>query len=190
MSKNELRTFQTKGRLVAAARTLFARDGYAQTGTEAIIAVAGVTRGALYHHYRDKTDLFEAVCRDLAAEASEAIQTGTTDVTNPIEGLAKGPVAWIDYIIRPANRRILVIDAPGVLGRERWEALDRELSFDLLRAGVAEAIGAGAIHFSAGPTTLAVLLNGAMNEIALRAEVDDVAALKAGLQELLRALKL
>lgn len=75
MSKNELRTIQTRGRLVAAARTLFARNGYAMTSTDAIIDEAGVTRGALYHHYRDKADLFEAVCRDLAAGAAEAIKS-------------------------------------------------------------------------------------------------------------------
>lgn len=189
MSKNALRTIQTKGRLVTAARTLFARDGYAQTSTDAILASAGVTRGALYHHYRDKTDLFEAVCRDLAAGAAETIQIATKDVADPIEALEKGSIAWIDFMVRPENRRILVIDAPGVLGRERWEMLDRELSFDLLRTGVEEAMNEGAIRFSAGPKALAVLLNGAMNEIALRAEDDDVAALKAGLLELFRALK-
>lgn len=190
MSRNELRTMQTKGRLIAAARMLFARDGYAQTGTEAIIAAAGMTRGALYHHYRDKTDLFEAVCRDLAAEAAEAVRTATEDVADPTEALEKGSIAWIDYMAQPDTRRILVIDAPGVLGRERWQALDRELSFDLLCAGVASAIDANAIRFAAGPNALAVLLNGAMNEIALRAGEDDTAALKAGFQELLRALKL
>ncbi|GAA5543989.1 TetR/AcrR family transcriptional regulator [Ochrobactrum soli] len=189
MTKNELRTSQTKGRLVAAARTLFAREGYAQTSTEAIIAAAGVTRGALYHHYRDKSDLFEVVCRDLAVDAAEEIRIATEGLTNPVEALEQGSLAWIDFMLRPESRRILVIDAPGVLGRERWEALDRELSFDLLRIGVEEAIDAGAIRFSAGPTMLAILLNGAMNEIALRAEEDDVAALKAGLLELLGALK-
>ncbi|MBA8821568.1 helix-turn-helix domain-containing protein [Ochrobactrum sp. GPK 3] len=189
MSKNELRTIQTKGRLVAAARSLFARNGYAMTSTDAIIAEAGVTRGALYHHYRDKADLFEAVCRDLAAGAAEAIQIATKDVVNSIEALEKGSMAWIDFMVQPENRRILVVDAPGVLGREQWEALDRELSFDLLRIGVEEAISEGAIRFSSGPTALAVLLNGAMNEIALRAEDDDVAALKAGLLELFHALK-
>ncbi|MEY9142097.1 TetR/AcrR family transcriptional regulator [Bradyrhizobium elkanii] len=189
MSKNELRTIQSKGRLVAAARALFARDGYAQTATEAIIAAAGMTRGALYHHYRDKADLFEAVCRDLAVEAAAAVRAATEAVADPIAALEKGSVAWIDYMARPESRRILVVDAPGVLGRERWEALDRELSFDLLRAGVAEAIDSAAIRFDAGPDALAVLLNGAMNEIALRSEENDSAALKAGLLELLRALK-
>lgn len=189
MTKNELRAAQTKARLVAAARALFARDGYAQTGTEAILAEAGVKRGALYHHYRDKADLFEAVCRELAAEAAQAIHAATDNVADPTEALALGSMAWIDYMARPESRRILVLDAPGVLGRERWEALDRELSFDLLRAGVAAAIDAGAIRFAAGPDALAVLLNGAMNEIALRASEDDAALLKAGLLELLQALE-
>lgn len=189
MTRNDLRTLQTKGRLVTAAQTLFARDGYAQTSTDAIIAEAGVTRGALYHHYRGKTDLFEAVCRDLAARAAETIQIATKGVLVPVEALEKGSIAWIDFMVRPEHRRILVVDAPGVLGREQWEALDRELSFDLLRIGIEEAISEGNIHFSTGPMVLAVLFNGAMNEIAFRAEADDVAALKAGLLELLRALK-
>lgn len=189
MTKNELRTIQTKGRLVAAARTLFAREGFGQTSTDAIIAEAGVTRGALYHHYRDKADLFEAVCRDLATEAAEEIERATMNLGNAFQALEQGSLAWIDFMVRPENRRILVVDAPGVLGRERWEALDRELSFDLLRIGVEEAINEGAIRFTTSSIALAVLLNGAMNEIALRAQDDDVAELKAGLLELLRALK-
>ncbi|GLU28051.1 TetR/AcrR family transcriptional regulator [Brucella sp. NBRC 12950] len=189
MTRNELRTIQTKGRLVAAARTLFARNGYAQTSTDAIIAEAGVTRGALYHHYRDKADLFEAVCRVLAAEAAEGIQEATKDSGNAFESLEQGAIAWIDFMAQPQNRSILVVDAPGVLGRERWESLDRELSFDLLRIGVEEAINEGAICFSSSSMGLSVLLNGAMNEIALRAQQDDVAELKAALLALLRALK-
>jgi hypothetical protein len=89
---------------------------------------------------------------------------------------------------RPESRQILVVDAPGVLGRERWDALDRELSFDLLRAGTAAAADAGALRFAARSEVLAVLLNGAMNQIAMRGG-DDNAELKSGLIELLRALK-
>lgn len=189
MTKNDLRAAQTKARLVAASRALFAGNGYAQTGTEAILAEAGVKRGALYHHYRDKADLFEAVCHDLAAEAAEAVRAATEDTADPIQALERGSIAWIDYMARSESRRILVIDAPGVLGRERWEALDRELSFDLLRAGVAEALDAGALRFAAGPDALAVLLNGAMNQIAMRARGEDASALKSGLFELLNALK-
>ena len=189
ISRNTVRAAQTKGRLVAAARALFARDGDALTGTESILAEAGVKRGALYHHYRDKADLFEAVCRELAAEAAEAVEGASSRTTEPFEALELGSMAWIDYMARPESRRILVVDAPGVLGRERWESLDRELSFDALRGGVAEALDAGSIRFAAGPDVLAVLLNGAMNEIALRAAEDDVGPLKQGFAGLLRALR-
>lgn len=190
MAKNEIRAAQTRGRLVAAARRLFARDGFAATGTEAILAEAGVARGALYHHYRDKADLFEAVCRQLAAEAGEAVRAATDGVADPVEALEKGCLAWIDFMARPETRRILVVDAPGVLGLERWEALDRDLSFDLLTAGVAVAIEERAIRFEAGAAALAAMLNGAMNQIVLRpGDAAEQAAFRAGIIELLARLR-
>ena len=190
MTKNALRAAQTKARLIAAARAHFARHGYALAGTEAILAEAGVKRGALYHHYRDKADLFEAICRAMAAEAAEAVEAATRS-TGPFESLEKGSLAWIDYMVRPESRQILVVDAPGVLGRARWEALEDELSFGALRIGVAQALDAGAIRFAAGSEVLAVLLNGAMNEIALRAGQEQVGidALKAGFLALLGTLR-
>lgn len=189
MTRNDLRAARTRERLVTAARALFARDGYGRTGTETILAEAGVRRGALYHHYRDKADLFEAVCRVLAAEAADAVRRASADADGPFDALERGSIGWIDYMARPESRQILVLDAPGVLGRERWEALDRELSFDLLRAGVADAIDAGVLRFAGTPEVLAVLLNGAMNEIALRATDADGAALKAGFIQWLAALR-
>ncbi|MCV0396222.1 MAG: TetR/AcrR family transcriptional regulator [Rhizobiaceae bacterium] len=189
MAKNVDRAAQTKARLVAAARKLFASDGYGATGTEAILAEAGATRGALYHHYRDKADLFEAVCRDLAGEAAREVEAATDGIAAPVEALKAGSRAWIDFMARPECRRILVVDAPGVLGRERWEELDRDLSFDLLKTGVDGAVEAGAIRFDAGAEALSVLLNGAMNQIALRAgDEADTERLTAGLLELLDRL--
>lgn len=189
MTKNDIRAAQTRARLVAAARELFAREGYARTATEEILAGAGVKRGALYHHYRDKADLFEAVCHTLAAEAADAVRMATEDIADPVDALKLGSMAWIDYMARGESRRILVVDAPGVLGGERWEALDRELSFDLLQVGVQVALDAGALRFQAGADALATLLNGAMNQIALRAEGQEAEVLKAGLLELLDALR-
>ena len=189
MTKNDERAAQTKGRLIEVARALFASEGYAQTGTEAILTRAGVKRGALYHHFKDKADLFEAVCRDLTLEAFEAIAAATADVADPFTALEQGSIAWIEFMARPESRRILVVDAPGVLGAERWEALDRVQSYELLRSGVTEAMAAGAIRFDDGPEVLAILLNGAMNQIALRASSENEAALKAGFLSLLRALR-
>ena len=188
MATNEARTANTKSKLVAAARLLFASYGFAGTGTEKILADAGVKRGALYHHYRDKADLFEAVCHELAAEAAACVLAATESTSDPLAALELGSIAWIDFMTHPERRRILVLDAPGVLGPDRWETLDRELSFKLLQAGVDNAVESGAIRFSAGPVALAVLLNGVMNQIVIRATDADVSVLKSGLVELLNIL--
>ncbi len=188
MTKNEVRAAQTKGRLIAVARARFGLEGYADTATEAILEEAGVKRGALYHHFRDKAELFEAVCHELAAEAALAIEARTQGLTDPINALQEGAMAWIDYVARPEVHRILVVDALSVLGREKWEELDRDRSFRMLRDGVGVAIETGAIRFSSGGDALAVLLNGAMNQIAIRMAGADTELLKSGFAELLQAL--
>jgi AcrR family transcriptional regulator len=169
MARNVDRSAATRGRLVAVARSLFAADGYAATGTEAILDGAGVKRGALYHHFRDKADLFEAVCRQLAEEAAAAISAAASREATAYGALVAGSLAWFDAMLRPDIRRILVIEAPGVLGWERWNALDAQHGFGLLRHGVAAALAEGAIRFDGEADTLALLLNGAMNGAVVHA---------------------
>lgn len=192
MAKNVDRSAATRGRLLAVARVQFARDGYAATGTEAILAEAGVKRGALYHHFRDKADLFEAVCRQIAGEAVEAIQAAATDRDSAWDQLVAGSLAWFDAMMRPDARRILVIDAPAVLGFERWNVIDRQHGFRLLVDGVAAAHAGGQLRFAGSPQTLAILLNGAMNGAVIHAgavEGADIAGLRAGIADLLEGLR-
>lgn len=192
-TKNDVRAGRTRAKLIAAARTLFARDGYSATGTEAILEGAGVARGALYHHFSDKADLFEAVCRDLSIEAAAAIEAAVDESANPYDSLECGSIAWIEFMAEPEARRILVVEAPGVLGWERWNALDRDLSFRSLQEGIQVASAAGEIRFAAGPEALAIVLNGAMNAIVLRMGTKEDKAgaenLKAGFLELLARLR-
>lgn len=178
MTSNAERSASTRARLIGAARDLFARDGYAATGTEAILEGAGVRRGALYHHYADKSTLFEAVCQSLCEDAVPAIDAATAKSRDPLDALVRGSIAWITFVTHPDARRILLIDAPTVLGWERWEALDRQLSFQALRTAIDEALAAKAIAFGASPEMLATLINGALNALALRvgAEGSAVAA--------------
>lgn len=185
--KRARKSADTKARLIAAARALFAEQGYAGTATEEILARAETTRGGLYHHYADKADLFAAVCTVLHEEAVAAIEAagGRT----PFERLRQGCEAWMEYMAAPAARRILLVEGPGVLGWARWNDLDRAHGFALLRQGVQAAQAAGALR-PIDTDALALLLNGAMNQAVLAAGDDAaLAPLKRAFHSLLEALR-
>jgi AcrR family transcriptional regulator len=166
--KNVDRVALTRGRLLAAGRKLFAARGFAATSTDDILREAGVTRGALYHHFRDKTDLFEAICRELSEAAMRKIEEAVDGVDDPIKALEAGCLAWMDFVLRPEIRRLLIVEAPAVLGWQRWLELDEAHSFKLLREGIAEALSAGVIQFDGTAESIAVMLNGAINASVLR----------------------
>lgn len=155
------RAAATRTRLVAAARELFAAQGYGATSTEAILAAAGVTRGALYHHFADKQALFAAVCEDLHAEAEQMIEADADAQGSAFDGLVAGCLGFLDFMAAPQVRRILILDAPSVLGWEAWNEMDRRHGFGLLIEGVAAAVAEGGLE--GDPETLAVMINGALN---------------------------
>lgn len=168
MATNEERSANTRARLIVAAGALFARDGYAGTSTEAILAGAGVRRGAMYHHFADKAALFEAVCEHLAGLAVPAIEAATAAARGPLDALVRGSIAWIAFVTHADARRILLVDAPTVLGWARWQAHDERLAFAALQAGIDAAIAAGELDFDGSAALLATLANGALNALALR----------------------
>lgn len=168
MATNEERSANTRGRLITIAGALFARDGYAATPTEAILEGAGVRRGALYHHFADKAALFEAVCEQLAVHAVPAIDAATAAARGPLDALVRGSIAWIAFVTHDNARRILLLDAPTVLGWARWQALDDRLAAQALRDAIDAAIATGELHFDGPPELLATLANGALNALALR----------------------
>lgn len=161
MTAKTEKALATRGKLIAAARELFATEGYAATGTEAILAQAGVTRGALYHHFADKQALFAAVCEILHEEAERHILQAAEAATGAYDGLLAGCLAFLDFMVRPDVRRILILDAPSVLGWAAWNEIDRRHGFGLLVEGVAAAVEAGELR--GDPEVIAVLINGALN---------------------------
>ncbi len=168
VATNPERSAQTQARLLGVARTLFARDGYAATPTEAILAGAGVQRGALYHHFADKAALFEAVCMQLVEEALPAVDAATARARDPLEALVRGSIAWVEFVTRDDVRRVLLVDGPTVLGWQRWQALDDRLSVNALRTALREAIASGQIAFGGDPELLTTMVNGALNALALQ----------------------
>lgn len=161
------RSAATRDALISAARPLFAARGYADVGTEEIVRAAGVTRGALYHHFADKTELFAAVFEVVEAEVSERIQGAVAAADeDPLAVMQHGASAWLDACAEPEVHRIVLLDAPAVLGWARWTEIGNRHNMGMVQALLTHAIEVGRIP--AQPVApLAHTLLGAMREAAL-----------------------
>ncbi|HUC21935.1 MAG TPA: TetR/AcrR family transcriptional regulator [Streptosporangiaceae bacterium] len=175
------RSAATRDALIAAARRLFAAQGFAEVPTDAIVAAAGVTRGALYHQFADKTALFDAVMEaveaDIAMRLGEAV--AAAGVTDPVEALRYAVRTWLEICIEPEIYRIALIDGPSVLGWTHWRAVCQRHVFGLVQELLSQAIELGRIR--AQPVRpLAHVLMGAGDEAALYvAEAADHAHARA-----------
>jgi AcrR family transcriptional regulator len=138
----------TRQALIDTARTLFTEQGFAATGTEEIVAGARVTRGALYHHFRDKTDLFRAVMEQVARDVAEHLISA--ELTRP-EGdawdeIRDGLRAFLDLcVVTDDFQRIVLVEGPAVLGPEAWDELVARHGSNLLAEWLSRAIEQGRI---------------------------------------------
>jgi AcrR family transcriptional regulator len=163
----------TRAKLVAAARGLFGERGYAAVGTEEIVRAAGVTRGALYHQFADKRELFMAVFEEVEAELIADASRGMAGVDDPLEALRGGYIAWLEAATQPEAQRIVLLDAPAVLGWEAWREIGERHGLGVVMAGLKAGMDAGAL--AAQPVRpLAHVVVGALDEAALYvARADD-----------------
>jgi len=180
----------TRAALIAAARRRFAMTGYHATGTTDVVALAGVTRGALYHHFRDKEHLFEAVFRQVAGELSgEAGAAVAPLMDDPWRQLLEGLQAYLRLV--EANRevqRILLLDGPAVFGWSRWREIQSEYTFGSLVRSLQRLMDLGVIK--ARPTgSLGHLMLAALNDAAMSiAHADDPQLVRAEASDALIAL--
>ena len=162
------RSAATRDALIAAARRLFAERGYAEVGTEQIVRAAGVTRGALYHHFADKVELFAATFETLEDEVAVRIAAAAGDDpdADPIDLMRAGVAAWLDACAEPEVHRIMLTDAPAVLGWERWTEISNQHNMGLAQALLTLAMDKGRI----APQPVAPLAHtiiGAVREAAM-----------------------
>jgi AcrR family transcriptional regulator len=173
-----------------AARELFAERGYGGVGTEEIVRRADVTRGALYHHFEDKKDLFRAVHEGLEAELAQTIgaQLAAGDATSTLDLLRTGVRTFLDACTDRDVARIVLVDAPSVLGWRAWREIDERHGLGLVTAGLQAAMEAGEIaHQPVKP--LAHLLLGAMGEAGmLIANAEDPDAMRREVEPALLSL--
>ncbi len=157
---------QTRAALVKAARALFGRHGFSETSVDDIARQARVTTGALYHHFATKTALFEAVFEQLHQESLAQSAAAAADGRDDLDRLARGSDAFLDSVLDPEVQRILIVDAPAVLGPERFTELDERYAFTAIVMLLQGARTAGILH-TEDPETLARLLIGAMTRGAM-----------------------
>jgi AcrR family transcriptional regulator len=183
------RSEATRAALIRAARELFGRRGYGDVGTEEIVAKAGVTRGALYHQFADKRDLFRAVLEDLEREVINRLgEQVVAAATGPGAALTASMGAWLDVCEEPEVQQIMLLDAPGVLGWEEWREIGQRHAMGETMALLEAAMDEGTI--ARQPVRpLAHVVVGALDEAALYvARAEDRATARAEMTDVLQRL--
>ncbi|MGH2950711.1 MAG: TetR/AcrR family transcriptional regulator, partial [Solirubrobacterales bacterium] len=125
------RSQATRAALIGAARELFADRGYAGVGTEEIVKGAGVTRGALYHHFGGKRDLLRAVYEQMESEFMERIAAAASPGAGALETMRAGAEMFLDHCLEPDVQRIVLLDAPAVLGWDEWREIGADYGLGL-----------------------------------------------------------
>jgi AcrR family transcriptional regulator len=156
---------RTRAALCRHARRLFAKNGYADTSVDEIVRRAKVTKGALYHHFTDKSQLFRAVVEEMEAELVARINDAAAAEDDAWVRLDVMCRVYLDACLNTDVQRILVHDAPVVLGWKVWCDIDREYGIGVFATGLKGAMDAGVMERQP-PETLAHVLLGALNNAA------------------------
>lgn len=184
------RSAATRAALVKAARPLFAKHGFSAVGTEAIVQAAGVTRGAMYHQFADKRELFAAVFEAVEADVNAKIEAAGAGVIDedPIRAMELGANAWLEAAADTKVQRILVLDAPAVLGWDRWREIGLRYGLGLVEALLTYAMEAGKVRRQP-VRPLAHVLIGALDEAASYvARSDDPGAARSEMRDVIAQL--
>ena len=182
----------TRGQLIEVATRLFAEHGYEGTSIEAVLSAAGVSRGALYHHFAGKEALFEAVVSAVSEQVTAELTEVISGCADPVDALRTAGVAWISLAADPVIQRVVLVDAPSVLGWDRWRAMDDGRTLGALRMLLQAVSDSGRL-----PSELVApfshMILAALDELVLvtARATDSTAAVAAGktaADELLRRL--
>jgi AcrR family transcriptional regulator len=184
---NKERTEATRLALIEAARRLFVEKGYAETATPDIVAEAGVTRGALYHHFEDKKALFRAVLEREGEAVAAHIEDVALKGASARQALLLGASAYFDAMAIAGRTRLLLLEAPAVLGLESVVAIDRENAEGTLKTGLSDFLGAAAS--AAALQALTDMISAAFDRAAIAIETGaDRAVYESAIADLLDGL--
>ncbi len=184
---NAQRTEETRASLVAAARAQFVKKGFTETSTPEIVKAANVTRGALYHHFKDKTDLFRTTVQAEAEAVAAEIEQHTSANMAPLEAMIEGSTAYFKALSRPGRAQLLLIDGPAVLGPAEMRQIDRMTGGEELRLGLQDLVDRGIADIPVNAS--ADLISAMFDRAALAIAMGEPAQpYKAAMDKLIRAL--
>ncbi len=155
---------KTRQSIIDVAEQLFTEHGFAAVSTHAISTSAGVTDGALFHYFKSKKELFSEIATRLHTEIHKAIYRAGLDAADPIQGFIAGARKSMEVTQLPHNQRIVFIEAPVVLGTEKWREIDQRLGLRLIEGGLLSVAGVETLpaHIL---KPMAMLALGTINEI-------------------------
>lgn len=191
MGRQAEKSETTRAALIAAARALFAERGYAEVGTVEIVNRAGSSRGAMYHHFADKQELFRAVYEQIQQELIDRVAARIAELTGdgPLVAFEAGLRTFLLACLDQDKARIGLIDAPSVLGWAQWRALDERYALGLVTGGLRLGIDAGALRADLPVRPLAHMILSALGEAGLLiASAEDPEAALADAERALLAL--
>lgn len=182
------RSTGTKSALTAAARELFASRGYQDVPADEIVRAAGVTRGALYHHYGDKQGLFRAVLEEVEQEVTEQVAAAFGEDADPMAAMAVALDVFLTACLREDVRQISLTDAPAVLGWGAWREMEAEYGLGLLIDTLEKAVAEGKVLALPVRTLAQLVLSTVVEGARMIAAADDPEAKRAEVQQVLGAL--
>ncbi|NKY56924.1 TetR/AcrR family transcriptional regulator [Nocardia flavorosea] len=186
----EDRSRTTRAALEQAGRRLFTERGFAGTSAEQLVTDAGVTRGALHHHYSDKRGLFLAVLEQLETEITTEIENAlrAAPAEDILTAMAAGLNTFLEICQRPEMIRIALFDAPAVLGWKAWRELEARHGLGLITAELERARDTGLITATAVPTLAQLILSAVSEAGLIVAHADDKDTARRQTQESLLLL--
>jgi AcrR family transcriptional regulator len=159
----------TRQAIIAAARHLFGTRGFADTSVDDLLTAAGVSKGAMYHHFAAKDSVFEAVFRATSEDAVRRSASHIRTDATPMDALVQGCLGWITEVDDPEVRQILLIDGPAALGWERARSIEEESSLRVMQVSLQRAVRSGELRVASVPVA-ARLLNALLAEAALNVQ--------------------
>jgi AcrR family transcriptional regulator len=143
MNKRNDRGQATRQHIIEVATSLFTKAGYEATSVEQVLQACGISKGALYHHFKGKTELFTAVLESVEQQVAARLTAASEGVTNPLDALRAGCAAWLAMARDPTVRQVVLLDAPSAIGWQAWREIDERHGMGLLRMALMAAAAEG-----------------------------------------------